>query len=44
MIVKALAKTLYSLTDILVRRSNQDKMMSHHLGLCRAQLSAKSKK
>jgi hypothetical protein len=43
MIVKALTKTLHSISDILARRSNQSKMMAHHLGLGRAHLYAISK-
>ncbi len=43
MIIKAVAKTLYSISELLVRRSNQDKMMYYHLRLCRTQLSAITK-
>ena len=40
MIIKALAKTLYALSDSLVRRHYQEKMMFHHLGLCRTSMTA----
>jgi hypothetical protein len=44
MIVKALAKTLYSISVILAKHAKQDMMMSHHLKLCRTQTSAISKR
>ena len=40
MIIKALAKTLYALSDNLIRRHYQDKMMFHHLRLYRTPMLA----
>ncbi len=44
MIVKALAKTLYALSESLIRRHYQEKMMAHHLRLCRTQMSAMARR